>query len=719
MRLIAFGSGANYWEKQRIADRFMQYKMWDDAKAMYTEALNDLSVDQYSRREAQERLMEIKRRKSGFRATQPTEETEGLNISMQRGLAQQYMERNELSKAAKLYKQVVATMPEDLESRAELARIYSRQNKHDVAITEWKALREADPENTKYQDGLVSAYLFADKIDEAIELAQGFIETEENHVHYVRLATIYVASDRIDEAIATYQKAVEINPGDGKVYQELAQLYMRQEDFEAAERMFRSAIQYTGEGWERQNLEQQLIELYRRQGKLEDMLQKAESEGMLSFKMQRQQAQHYVNQGEWEKAVASYKKAMDMTTESWERNEVATELVRVHAQLGQIDAAVNLYETLSRSNSDGVFMTSFSSTGFQIYYTGDQARESLINTYRGQDKLDDLLTYFDAQGEETAENPPRLEIVAEIYRTRGDYAKAAESYRALSKIQPGNVRSFYYAAAAFNKNGEPELAQAMLNEGKAARSANMRWNQDTSRLAALGSICLEGELYNPAIKLIDEAIRLTKSHDRYERPHLYHMLAQSYLSVERYEEAIDAYQQLENVTQEDEMRKMARDGKRKAYRAGNLHEKLVVERTQAVESNPEDPDAHFALAQTYEWNDMADEAIAAYERADELSPDNTVILEPLAKLYTDAAPEKAITLYKRLIELADEANDRIRKWRLLIEVYKKLGELDTAIAELRDFATAATEESERSGALHSLWAIYDDEGAGDRKGCSL
>ena len=716
MRLIAFGSGANFWEKQRIADRFMQYKMWDDAEAMYTEVLNDLSVDQYNRREAQERLMEIKRRKSGLSTTaRPTEETTEMNIGTQRALAHQYTQRGTLSKAAELYKQIVAAMPEDLESRAQLARIYSRQNKHDAAIAEWKALREADPENTKYQDGLVSAYQSADKIDDAIELAQEFIETEENYVHFVRLAKVYASGDRIDEAIATYQKAIEINPGDGKVYQELAQLYMRQEDFESAEKMFQSAIQYTGEEWERQNIEQQLMELYRRQGKLEDMLQQAESEGMLSFEMQQQRAQNYVNQGEWEKAVQAYKKAMDMTTQSWERDKVAPELVKVYVQLGQTDAAVGLCEMLSRSDSYGISMTSMSSTGFQVYFTGDQARESLINAYRGQNKLDDLLAYFAAQGEETSENSTRLEITAEIHQTRADHAKAAESYQALSKIQPGNVRNFYYAAAAFNKTGESELAQTMLNEGKSARSADTEWNQGMSYLAALGSICLEGELYDPAIELIDEAIRQARHYDGYERQHLYSMLAQSYLGAERYEEAMDAYQQMENVARDDWVRQMAQAGMRKTYKAGNLYEKLVVERAQGVENNPEDPEAHFALAQTYEWNDMTDEAIAAYERADELNPDSTAILEPLAKLYVDTAPEKAKTLYKRLIELAGEASGRIQKQQLLIEVYRKLGELDTAIAELRNFAKAATEESERKVALHSLWQIYDDEKRKDER----
>ena len=710
MRLMVYGIGHNYWVKEQIANRFMQHEMWKEAEAMYTEVLNDLSVDRYNREQAQERLVEIERRKSGVRTTtRLTERAQEMNIVMQRTLAEQYMQRHQFSKASELYKQIIAVMPEDLESRAALAEIYSRQDKHETAITEWQALREIDPENTKYQDGLVDAYQSAGKTDEAIELAQGFIEAEESGVHYARLAKVYASIDRVDEAIATYQKAIEINPGDRNVYQELAQLYVRKEDFESAEKMYQYAIQYTGQEWERQNLEQQLMELYRRQGKLEDMLQQAESEGTLTFQMQRERAQGYASQGKWEQAAMAYKKAIDMTTQSWERNEVSTELVKIYAQLGQTETAIDLYKTLSQSGFSSISMMSSSLGSLQIYFSGDQARESLINAYRSKGKLDDLLSYFQAQGEETVENPTRLEITADIHRTRGDYAKAAKSYQTLAKVQPGNVRSYYYAAAAFNKNGEPEIAQTMLNEGDTARSNDMQWRRDMWHLAALGSICLEGELYDPAIKLIDEALLMVGSYGGYHRQQLYNMLAQSHLGAERYEEAINAYQQMENVAENDGTRKIARRGIRKAYRAGKLHGKLVTEKAQAVEDKPDDPDAHFALAQSYEWGDMRDKAIAVYERANELNPDSTVILEPLAKLYTDTAPEKAKVLYKRLVELIDDPHDRSHKRRLLVEVYKELGELDTAIAELRDLVGTATEKVERDSALHLLWELFEDE----------
>ena len=193
--------------------------------------------------------------------------------------------------------------------------------------------------------------------------------------------------------------------------------------------MFQYAIQYTGEAWERQNIERQLMDLYRRQGKLEGMLQQAESEGMLSFEMQRQRARDHASQGEWEQAANAYKKAMDMTTQSWERNEVSTELVRIYAQLGQIDTAIDLYKTLSRAGLSGMSINWGGSTVVQIYFAGDKARESLINTYRNQGKLDDLLTYFETQGLETVENPTRLEITA-------------EAIKPLPKLNPGTFAVF-------------------------------------------------------------------------------------------------------------------------------------------------------------------------------------------------------------------------------------------------------------------------------------
>ena len=617
--------GGGFWEKEQVATTYMQHEMWDDAEALFTEIINDLSAQQWNREQAQRQLMEIKRRRDGLAATtQLAEKTQGMNVGIQRSLAQQYMQRNQLKKAVEIYEQIAIAMPEDLESRAQLATIYSRQNKHDKAIDTWKALLEADPENTKYQDGLVNAYRSADKIPEALELAQKYIDGEaDSGVHHVRLAKIYAAGDRVDDAIEVYKKAIELAPGDGRVYQELAQLYLRKDDLDAAEKTFLEAIRYTGQEWERGNIERQLMHLYRRQGKLEDMLKQAEDAGTLTLEMQRERAQHYRNEGELEKAVDAYKKALDMTAQSWERNNIFNELVQVYVQLGENDLAMEVYETLSRSGSMGM-STHHGPSGFKVVFGGDEARETLINAYKNQGKLEQLKTRFESRREKEADNPSVLEMLGEVYRNANDHEHAAETYQALCKAQPSNVRSFYYAAAALNKSNQPDLAKELLNQGKVAISASNR-GRDMWFLAGMASICLDGEMYEPAIKFAEEAIAASGRYGGYRwgQEHLYGILGKSYLGTEQYENAVNAYQQMANVAQDEGERRRGEVAMRRAYKAGKLYEKQIPEKLQLVAENPGDPDAHFALAQTYEWSDRVDEAIAQYEKISELQPDNS------------------------------------------------------------------------------------------------
>ena len=523
--------GSSFYEKEQIGATYMQHEMWGDAEALFTEIINDLSAQRWNREEAQQQLMEIKRRRDGLAGTtRLAEKTQEMNFGTQRALAQQYMRRNQLTKAVEIYEQIATVMPEDLESRADLAAIYSRQSKHDKAIDTWKELLEADPENTKYQGGLVNAYRSADRISEAIELAQEYIDEEvDNSVHYVRLAKVYAAGDQVDDAIATYKKAIALTPGNGRAYRELAQLYLRKDDLEAAEKTFLEAIQYTGQEAERRSIERQLINLYRRQGRLEEMLKKAEDEGTLTFAMQQDRAQRYRSEGRLEKAVDAYKKALDMTAQSWERNNIFNELVRLYVQLGEDDLAMEVYETLSRSGSTGMSISP-SPSGVKVTFGGDEAREILIKAYKNQGKLEQLKTHFEGRLEKEADDPALLEMVAEIYRNTNDYERAAQAYQALCKAQPGNVRNFYYAAATLNRSNQPDLVQALLDQGEVALSASNH-RRDMWFLAAMATICLDGNMYTPAIKFAEEAIATSGRFGGFDwgHEHLYNILGKSYL----------------------------------------------------------------------------------------------------------------------------------------------------------------------------------------------
>ena len=122
------------------------------------------------------------------------------------------MDRGETEQAMEIYEQIVKAMPEDLESRAQLATLYSQQNLHDRAIATWETLLETDSENAKYQDGLINSYQASGRFEDALKLAQQFIDANpEVGVHHARIAKLYKDENRTDEAIAAYEKASELS----------------------------------------------------------------------------------------------------------------------------------------------------------------------------------------------------------------------------------------------------------------------------------------------------------------------------------------------------------------------------------------------------------------------------------------------------------------------------------------------------------------------------
>ena len=157
-------------------------------------------------------------------------------------------------------------------------------------------------------------------------------------------------------------------PGNAEIYKELANLYLGKDDLTAAETAFKEAIRYTSRDWERARLEQQLVDIYNRQGKLEEMVQQAETDGTLTPTLQEALAEHYQENGESEKAIEAYKKALDMTPQGYEREDLAATLLSVYVQFDKLDAALAFYEAelVLRLLVQHVRSTSYRSSGISV-----------------------------------------------------------------------------------------------------------------------------------------------------------------------------------------------------------------------------------------------------------------------------------------------------------------------------------------------------------------
>ena len=468
-------SGVNVYEKRRLASTYMQYKMWDDAEALFADIINDLSAGSYDRQYAQEKFVQIKQSRGDLTTKQQVaEKTQEMNIGMQRAMAQELTQLGQVEKAVDIYERIAKTMPEDFASRAQLATLYTRLNQHDKSSETWTTLLEDDPENTKYQDGLVNSLQSAGKLAEAFELTQKYIQAEpEIGVHYVRLAKLYSNENRTDEAIATYEKAMEFAPGNRQIFLNMADLYLRNDNMVEAEKAFKNAIPFTTSSYDRENIEQKLINLYRYQGNLDEMFQKAEDEGTITSGMQRERARSYLNKGELQQSVEAFKKAIDMTTDSYARDRISNELLEVYVQLDDTDSALEIFE---KNASSGSTYRSTNTTNARIYTTtgADRARDTLINAYNNQSKLEQLKTLYEGKRKEDPDNSAILETLAKIYWNGENYKEAAEVYQTLGKLQSGNVFNFYSAGAALKKSGQVGLANEMFNQGENATCIQQR-----------------------------------------------------------------------------------------------------------------------------------------------------------------------------------------------------------------------------------------------------
>ena len=620
----------DYYDKNTIAATYMQHQLWDDAEIIYNEFSNDHSLHTYRRREAEEQIMKIMRLRDGF--TKPThlnEKIKDIDIGKLRPIAKDFTRRGDIQEAVEIYQYITEVMPEDFESRAQLASLYSRQNQFDKAVETWESLLKEDPGNTKYQDGLVRTYKTSGKFDDALKIAQQYINSDEdNSIHYVRLANLYADDERIDEAISAYNKSIELSSGNGKLYRELAHLHLRNNNTDAAENAFKQAIRYTSQDSRRQDIEQEMVKLYKSVGKLEDLEQKVETGETLTFEIQKDRAKGFLDSKDLEKASIEYTKALDMTTDEYEQERIYEDLLEIYVKLGKNDSALQIHDNLA------------------IVDSVENARNTLIDTYRNEKKLDELITIYKTRIDNDPNNIEFHKILAEIYWRTNDHEKAAESYQTLCRLQTNDALNYYYAAAALNRSSKPESAKILLNQGKKALVFSNQ-KGSASFLEKLANICYNGKLYDSAIKFADAALAESAGYRTYgsslPTESIYKLLGKCYLATKQYQEAVYAYQQVLNLAEYFWDRDEARKAIDKAYRDGNLYAKQIPQLLKKVQDKPKDTDAHLELAQSYENSNMINETISQYKKLSQLQPDNVQWQKKIGDLYLNLPPERRET----------------------------------------------------------------------------
>lgn len=553
--------------------------------------------------------------------------------------------QNKINEAIDIYERIIKADPNNLESHKKIAALYTRSSQHENAAQTWEKLLEIDPDSPEYQDNLINSLRAADKLDEAIEIIRSSIQMQpDNGIHYGRLTRLYADTDNEDEAIKNYEKAIKLGYNDKDMNLKIAELYFVKGNLEGSENALKNAILTTASDWERQRIERRLINLYRYQGNLEQKLLLLD-ENTISLEMQKARAEHFLNTDEVEKATEAYKLALEMTNENpYERNRITKDLLKSYIKQNRADIAIEFYETEAMKLPRYSTVTStYSSSGITVRFGGDDARNSLINAYKDQGKLDELTTIFKDKLDKDANNPLIIEMLAEIYWKTEDYPKAAETYELLSQREPENIRSLYLAAIAYKKSNQPEKSKELLNKAGTALSSS-RHKNDTSFLAAMATTCQKNKMYDTGIKLIKDAITvIEKREDKWGIEYYYNILAKCYQGAKQYEEAYKVNQKVLKHNEYDYMKREVESEMKKIAKDGKLYEKWIPEQIEKVKENPNDIELIIELAENYEAYDKIEEAITQYERLVELDSENPKWYKKLGHLYQTMLPKRQET----------------------------------------------------------------------------
>ena len=448
----------------------------------------------------------------------------------------------------------------------------------------------------------------------------------------------------------------------------------------AAENALKNAIIYTEE-WYQRPIERQLLNLYRYQGNFDEMLQKIDAEGALTFEMQKQRAQYYHNMGDLVNGASNFRKAIEMTNSSFERNEVAIELLHIYLKQDREDLVLAFYENeTSEQDHSQIYSMTFSPSGITVDFKGDDIRRFLIDTYKERGQLGELEILFERKLEQDATNTIVLELLADIYWETSNFQKAAETYHTLGKINPlkrRNIRSFHHAAAAFHKSNQPDKVNAVLNQADTALASLNDRHDNTLLLGTLATICLKSGMYDPAIKLAEKSVSEAEiAGEDWNLGYMYEILAKSYLSAKRYEDAFKAYQKMAMVEHTYHQDRAER-GMNETAKVGKLYEKWIPEQLKQVAENPNDPKRILKLAQSFEATDKTKEAVSQYERLVELEPENSQWYTKLGTLYQNL-------LQENLESNTDTEESNTEQSAKSIQAYKKAIELEPNSFQLYD-----------------------------------
>jgi tetratricopeptide (TPR) repeat protein len=344
----------------------------------------------------------------------------------QNGVSSSSPAGNALDQAIAEFERIVALQPRSVEDRMVLGQLYSVKHQPDKAEAEFKSAQAIEPESEDVVLNLARLYAESGDIQKSVQAIEAVPESDRTPKMEFTLGAAYEQLKKPKDAIAAYERAEDMQPGDPRTIDALAQALYNNDQFDEALKQYKELAEADPEN------NQPLIrisEIQRRQGK-------------------------------YEEALASIEKALKIDSTSLEAGYNEGLLLDV---LGRFDEAAQAYQKM-------VDLTSHANGA----YTDEEKNNRSIflgrlgAVYLEQNKTDQAIAAYQKMIELGGDNAVRgYQGEVDAYQTAKQFDKAIEVSQKAVEANPKNRDMKLILAGELADQGKPDdglaMAKSLLN----------------------------------------------------------------------------------------------------------------------------------------------------------------------------------------------------------------------------------------------------------------
>jgi tetratricopeptide (TPR) repeat protein len=447
--------------------------------------------------------------------------------------------------------------PEDLTNRILLADIHALKGDNELAIAEYEAVLEKDPDNQRIRLLLATLLIRTRQLDRAHQYLERLIAENPNMVvaHYYR-GRINLEAGRHAAAEASLLKALELNPTLEPALFDLGTLYqVTNRDVEAMgayERLLESFP-------ENMSARERLVDLYFKHGlkeKAETQMEKIKAGSKPGETGRRTLGLLYFRQGKIDESIEE----LGLIVSAWpDDHKSRFYLAAAYEERGDDENALEHFRKVPADSK---------------YYINAQMHISYI--LESQEKYDEAIAVLE-QAIPLQEDKAELYLMlASLHETQKAYDKAVDVAEKGLEKDPENIDLIYRLGVILDKSGDkaaciekmrriltidPKHADAMnyigytyaeqgvhLEEAKALIQKAMELKPNSGYITdSLGWVYFQKGRYEEAVQYLEKASQLTP-----DDPTINEHLGDAYLKMEEYDKALASYKKALGLNPVDE-----------------------------------------------------------------------------------------------------------------------------------------------------------------------